>query len=476
MLIIDRRQPIPQQVVVDIRDRIARGGLAPGDPLPATRVLARDLGISRGSVVAAYDQLVAEGFLIATHGGTRVNPKLPGPQPRRRAVARAATKTSPPTELKPGAPVTGVLTTGLWRSAWRAAAADPRPHPASGSAELRELLATHIRRTRQVDVDPAHILVTAGARDGLRLALSAIGGCEGDLSAGALAIEEPGYPSLIGIARALGWRTVPVDTTAFRDVQGSPELPTGTQAVLVTPNHQFPWGERMPAGQRLSLLAAARRAGAMIIEDDYDAELRSAPAPLLSLDPRERVVMLGSFAKTLSPAVGLGYLVAPEDVTTRMRPLCVPVSGIVQDAMTRFLSQDGLRRHVAQARRIERKRRELFTEVFPEGVPMEGGLHAVVLLAPQADEADAVAACHRAGLGVAAISTYWASPGAPVGPGVVLGLGARTPAYLQELLLRLRKVLVPFCLQSPPERACQGFCPPAAEPVSSPPAVAPSSV
>ncbi|MBW3069003.1 PLP-dependent aminotransferase family protein [Actinomyces sp. 594] len=454
-VLIDRRQPLPQQVVVDIRGRVARGELAPGDPLPATRALARELGISRGSVVTAYEQLVAEGFLTATHGGTRVNPELPRPVPQRRARASGTPAPSQASELRPGAPVTGVLTTGLWRAVWRAAAADPRPHPASGSAELRELLATHIRRTRQVDVDPARILVTAGARDGLRLALSVLGGRGGASGAGVLAVEEPGYPSLTGIPRALGWRTVPIDTTAFRDASASPSLPAGTQAVLVTPNHQFPWGERMPAGQRLSLLAAARRAGAMIVEDDYDAELRSAPAPLLSLDSGEQVIMLGSFAKTLSPAVGLGYLVAPEEAVARMRPLCVPVSGIVQDAMTRFLAQDGLRRHVARARRIERQRRALFTEVFPEGVPMEGGLHAVVLLAPHADEAGAVDACHRAGLGVSGISAYWVSPRASAGPGVVLGLGARTPEHLRELLVRLREVLTPFGLRPRSGRAAR---------------------
>ncbi|RAX19123.1 PLP-dependent aminotransferase family protein [Actinomyces sp. Z5] len=454
-VIIDHGRPLPQQVVVDIRGRVARGELAPGDPLPATRLLARELGISRGSVVTAYEQLVAEGFLTATHGGTRVNPELPRPLPQRRARPAGAPADFQPTELRPGAPVTGVLTTGLWRSAWRAAAADPRPHPASGSAELRELLATHIRRARQVDVDPERILVTAGARDGLRLALGALGGRGGVSGTGTLAVEEPGYPSLTGIPRALGWRTVPVDTAAFREAPTSPALPAGAQAVLVTPNHQFPWGERMPAGQRLSLLGAARRAEAMIIEDDYDAELRSTPAPLLSLDPGERVIMLGSFAKTLSPAVGLGYLVAPAPLLERMRPLCVPVSGIVQDAMTRFLAQDGLRRHVARARRIERQRRALFTEVFPEGVPMEGGLHAVVLLAPQADEAGAVAACHRAGLGVAGMSAYWASPGAAAGPGVVLGLGARTPERLRELLVRLREALTPYGPRPRPERAAR---------------------
>ena len=429
---IDRSRSIPVQIVEDIRSRITDSRLAPGDPLPSTRVLARELGISRGSVVSAYEQLTGEGLLVAGPGGTRVDPSLrvptaptAGPEPGVRSAPLQG-------DLRPGAPAAGPLTTALWRSAWRAAAARPTAHPPLGSERLRTLIAEHVRLTRSIRVDPRDVVVTSGARDGLRLILAAHG------RPGRLAVEDPGYHSLRQVPRAMGWRLQPVDA----DAAGMSARPAAVPAdvLLVTPNHQFPTGTQMPASRRFALLEAASRAGALVVEDDYDSELRSTHPPLLALDSEGRVAMLGSFSKTLTPALALGYLIVPPSLRERVADLCLPVSGLVQDAVARYIEAGGLRRHTARMRREYRARRAAFVDLFPEGVPMEGGLHAVIPLPAGADEDRVVARCRRRGLAVEGMAGYW-SARRPRASGVVLGLGTGSLERLRERLAVLRRAI-----------------------------------
>lgn len=210
--------------------------------------------------------------------------------------------------------------------------------------------------------------------------------------------------------------------------------------LLVTPNHQFPTGTQMPASRRFALLEAARRTGALVIEDDYDSELRSTHPPLLALDTEGRVAMLGSFAKTLTPALALGYLIVPPALRDRVADLCLPTSGLVQDAVARYMEAGGLRRHTARMRKEYRARRAAFIDLFPEGVPMEGGLHAVVPLRADADEDRVVARCRARGLGVTGMADYW-SARRPRTPGIVLGLGTGSLDRLRERLAVLRRTI-----------------------------------
>lgn len=417
---------IPRDIAAEVRDRIASGELRPGDALASTRVEASRRRVARGSVVAAYEQLIGEGYLVATHGGTRVNPRLPvapanpvlaGPRPRSTGV---------PELLRPGVPNSLGLTSTLWRSAWRSAAADPRAYPVPGSPRLREQLAEHLRVTRSVVVDPESILITSGARDGLRQLLSAV--------PGRVAVEDPGYPTLHRVPRALG-RKVHAARVDDQGIRLDALAAIDPSVVLVMPNHQYPTGRQMSAPRRFELLEWAKSSGAVIVEDDYDSELRRADPALAALDLGGRVGMLGSFAKTLSPALGLGYLLVPESVREQIVELGTPVSGIVQDAMSNFLAGDGLRRHTARMRREYDRRRRLFAEIFPEGTPMDGGLHAVIEVA---DERRAVARARAAGFGVSGLGDYWSSAGQP---GVVVGLGAHSDERLRELLVKLRNVL-----------------------------------
>ena len=420
---IDRRRPVPVQIVEDIRSRIMDARLAPGDRLPSTRVLARQLGISRGSVVSAYEQLAGEGFLLAGRGGTRVDPQLRVPDGPTVPPARTGRPAHVDGDLRPGALATGPLTGSLWRSCWRAAAAHPVSHPCAGSQRLRALVAEHVRVTRSVNVSWQDVVITSGARDGLRLILSALG------RPGTLAVEDPGYLSLRGVPRAMGWQLLPVPAEAV------PDRPV--DALLVTPNHQFPTGAQMPAARRLNLLQWAASSGSLVIEDDYDCELRSTHPPLLALDTRGRVAMLGSFSATLTPALALGYLVVPRSLHEAVAVLSLPVSGLVQDAVAGFMEADGLRRHTARMRREYRRRRHVFTGIFPEGLPMESGLRAVVPLPDDVDEHRVVARCRSRGLAVQGMGDYWSIP-QEHRPGIVLGLGTGSLERLRERLVVLR--------------------------------------
>ncbi|MFI7483932.1 PLP-dependent aminotransferase family protein [Kocuria sp. M1R5S2] len=484
---VDRADPapLPAQLVQQLRELVVSGALRPGDPLPSTRGLAARLGISRGSVVTAYDQLHGEGYLHATNGATVVHPDLarsrveppaarPGPvrspAPPRRARAR------PVIDLTPGRPDTARLATPQWRAAWRdaAAAAGTAAPPPQGSRELREQIVEHLRLMRGVVRDPADLFVTAGARDGLQLLLGVLGAHAGRRLR--VAVEDPGYPSLRRVPERLGHEVlpVPIDDHGLDPAHlpsgawsgaGRWEVERAPDAVVVTPSHQYPLGASMPAARRLELLAWARAQDALVVEDDYDSELRYVGEPLPALASLDRppgavpeppapgrllgtgghVATLGSFTKVLAPGLGVGYLLAPpalrEELLWLRTDLGNPASAVVQDAMARFLAGGGLRRHTARMRREYRRRRDLLTGALRDvegvrAVPMDGGLHAVLEFTGEVplDEQDVVARAAAAGVRVAALGSYWAHGAGGGRRGVVVGFGATGAAPEGEAL------------------------------------------
>ena len=491
---------LPGRIVEEVRARIAAGSLRPGDRLDSTRVAAARHGVSRGTVVAAYEQLTGEGYLVTSRSGTRVNPRLPNlsltPVPgaappqtadsaqpgddfsRGEAPARSATPpgrgtgAAAPLLLTPGVPDTAPLTSTAWRRAWRSAAADPcLGYSAPGSPRLVAAIAEHVRLSRSIAA--GHVVVTAGARDGMRLVLSALAarGADAPTRRLTVAVENPGYPSLRAVPERLGHRVVPVGVNAGGvDLAALDALRPIPDAVLVTPSHQYPLGAAMSAERRFALLRWAARAGVVVIEDDYDSELRyvGEPLPALAgLDTTGSVVTLGSFAKNLSPGLGLGFLVVPERLRAGVLAAAkagTPVSGIVQDAAANFLIEGGLRRHTARMRRAYRRRRDIFVDVFadylaapgavpgapadaPAGTvtarPMDGGLHAVLLFAGGAGvESRVVTAARAVGLGVTALSDYWRlAPGQEGIAGVVVGIGTGGEERLRAGLVRLRSCI-----------------------------------
>lgn len=432
---------IPATIVADIRARLESGSLTPGDRLPSTRALADELGVSRGSVVSAYEQLEGEGILLASRSGSRIHPALVDTAQPSSPRSPSPITPSPPSLLRPGAPLEA-LTSSAWRAAWRAAVAEPHAYPSPGSPRLRYLLAEHLRLTRAVSIDPERILITAGARDGLRATLAALAasaqtGQTQTSHPHRLAVEDPGFGSLRAVPASIGWDAMPV-TTDGEGLSPAALYVLAPAAALVTPNHQFPFGLQMPASRRRELVEWRRATpGALLIEDDYDSELRATHPALVALDPTG-TALLGSFAKTLTPALGLGYVIAPPGLHAAIEARLIPVSGIAQDALSNFLAADGLRLHTARMRREYKHRRGLFERIFPEGRTMDGGLGAIIPLSDD-DETTALARARHAGLAVESLGQYWSGRGRR--PGIVVGLGAGSREKLSAALSQLRQTI-----------------------------------
>ena len=426
---------LPEQLAEQLRGLITAQVLAPGDPVPSSRALAEHLRLSRGSVVAAYDQLLAEGYLSASAGrGTGGNPLLRRVHPPSLPSIRPVTaEPGGGLDLRPGRPWTGELVGPAWKAAWRQAANGPADTqaPALGLPELRSAWAEHLRRMRAVVRDPAQIAVTAGGREGLALILLALGGGRG-LRFG---VEDPGYPSLRRVPERFGATVVPLPVDEHGLVTDA--LPTGAHApevLLVTPSHQYPLGGSLPIDRRQELLEWAQENRVVLIEDDYDSELRYTSQPLPALaaldDPATgRVVLLGTLSKTLTPALATGFLALPEwlvpAVADVRADLGQPLGLIAQRAMAEYLASGALRLHTQRMRQRYRRLRAQVVAALRDRpglrvYPMDGGLHAVVETVR--DETAVVSELAARGVQVSPLSQYWSS--STKHRGIVFGFGA----------------------------------------------------
>ncbi|WIM68194.1 PLP-dependent aminotransferase family protein [Corynebacterium breve] len=425
---------LPLRIAAEIRTAVAKGALLPGDPVESTRQAARRLGCSRGTVVNAYEQLIAEGYLVAEAGsGTRINPELttlhptPSSLPESKPIEPSAL-----TELTPGRPDVSGIITPEWRAAWREAASHPpTPTDPLGSMPFRREIANHLRLMRGLIVDPARVVVTAGAREGLALFLRA-------LRISSVGVETPGYPSLRRVPEVLGCNVVEVPV----DESGVTAPRSSLEALLVTPSHQYPLGGSMPAARRTELVAWARDNDAWLIEDDFDSELRYVghPLPALAALAPEKTVLLGTFSSVISPALACGYLVVPEQTLPSVAQIRAilgqPASAITQEALAQFLASGALRRHTGRMRKAYQRRRDVLTGALDDCpnlqlVPVVGGLHAVIRCL-DVDASDVVARCAAQGIGITALQDYWAGVGAD--NGLVLGFGQLDDEHLRFAL------------------------------------------
>jgi GntR family transcriptional regulator/MocR family aminotransferase len=415
--------PIGDQIHASLRQAIVDGRLAPGQRLPSGRDLAAQLGVARGTIRVAYDRLAAENLVFgAGPAGTRVCARPRAGQ----AVDEApidgplATFTRPfssiPLPFQMGVPAHDAFPAKLWaRMRTRAvradaitytAYADPRGEPA-----LRAQIASHLAISRQMHCHPDQIIVTGGYRQGLLLALTAL------RAHGRKAwIEEPGYPlgrrglELIGAML----EPVPVDAEGLRVEDGIARAPDAMLA-LVTPGQHAPLGVPLSRARRHALLDWAVSSDAWIIEDDYLGELqldgRAVPA-LASGAGAERVVHLGSFSKTLSPALGLGFVVAPRLLAERL----VEVAAILapapnrttQLAVTEFLSDGHFLRHLRQMKALYAERRSLALTHISRFLPgtLTAGLGVIAPLPQSVDDIAVVRIARAHGLAPSALSAW----------------------------------------------------------------------
>ncbi|WP_180358008.1 PLP-dependent aminotransferase family protein [Streptomyces sp. NP160] len=448
--------PLQLQLADALRAAVREHRLPPGAQVPATRRLAEQLGVSRATVTAAYEQLVGEGFLEARHGsGTRVSGHLgalPTPRTAEAGPRHRAAQHPGAVDLRPGRPDTSRLADTAWRSAWRAAALadvpDGEPPPA-GLVPLREQVAAHLRAARGLDADPADVVITAGTGDGLALVAHVLRAPAGDDGGRTprVVVEDPGYPSSARCLRRLGAQLVPVDVDD--DGLRVERVPADADAVLVTPSHQYPWGGVLPLERRVALLARAREAGAVVVEDDYDGEFRygAAPLPALASLAPDLVVHLGTFSKVLSPWLRAGYLLAPptlrEALADVRRDLGAPVSGVLQRALSAHLAGGGLRRHVARVRRDHAHRRDLLQRLLAQHPHLRArgaaaGLHLVVELPAGTDAAVVLERVQADGFLLADLAAY-AVARTDLPPALVLGYGAATLGELRGAVAALAR-------------------------------------
>ena len=413
-----------------LRDAVRSGRLAPGTRLPPYRSLAADLGVARNTVADAYAELVAEGWLTARQGsGTRVaertrplrtadrprpphiavHPEKPAPAEPPHSHARATRH-----DLRQGTPDASAFPRTAWLASYRRALQQaPNEvfgpgHPA-GRPELRAALAEYLARARGVRTEPDRIVVCSGFAHALRLLF---GG--GRVLRGPLAVEAYGLPFHRELLAAEDVRTVPlpIDDRGARVDRLARE-----RAVLLTPAHQFPTGGPLHAERRAAVVDWARARGGVVLEDDYDGEFRYDRKPvgaLQSLDP-ERVILIGSVSKSLSPAVRLGWMVLPEryvgDVLAAKGEREAWASVLDQLALADLIVSGSYDRHVRRMRQRYRARRDRLVAALAERAPhievggVAAGLHAVLRL-PRGTERSAVRAAARQGVALDGLAEF----------------------------------------------------------------------
>jgi len=496
---LDRRQGLTRQLYQALRQRVLDGRLVGGTRLPASRDLAAALSISRNSVVRAYDQLYAEGFIegrvgdgtyvaqlpttsgpakklstkLSTGFSTGLSPglstnraNLPGISSSKvihiPAMGRLENNhlplppTGPPRAFRVGVPAFDLFPFDVWAKLnaafWRKpdlqqlCYGDP-----AGDERLRGLIAAYLRSSRGMQCTAEQIVITSGAQQGISLCAQLLVE-PGDT----VAIENPGYRAA-GHAFAIAGAKLHgvavdaegIDCTVLNGLNDC-------RLAYVTPSHQYPIGVVMSLARRLELLAWAERSGGWIIEDDYDGEYRysGAPlAPLAALDRSGRVLYVGTFGKVAFPALRLGYLVLPEglvDALARRRAVDVRHSEVsTQAVMAEFMAAGHFQRHIRRMRRAALSRRNALLAGWPADVPGVGnlpsitaGLHLTVRVDGLAREGELLAQASAVDVEVNGLSSYWL-PNSSTPPdqraGLVLGFAAVPEAAIADALGRLRK-------------------------------------
>lgn len=481
---------ITHKIYEAIRGQIASGRLGPGARLPSTRSLAAEWGVSRTTVTAAYEQLIAEGYLETRQGARArvaqgLGPQATAPGPATPTGAshrlsafgqRLADFPLPPVsdrdrliaDFRYGDLAAADFPLLAWRNAvggallrrrTRLRYGDPR-----GSPDLRRALQGYLWRARGLRCEPDQIVVVNGSQQGLDLCARLL------LDPGdQVAMEDPGYDLAHRVFQAAGAEVVPVavDGEGMRVAK----LPIARLA-YATPSHQFPLGAVLSAGRRRDLLAWAQRTDAYVVEDDYDGEYRYdiAPIPALqAMDDAGRTIYLGTVSKTLSPTLRLGYLVVPPALSVpfakakRLTDRHTP--GLEQEALATLIESGAYERHVRRVRRRNGERRAALltalSAVLGDAATVVGadaGLHVVVWLnrVPRSKERALVARAHASGLGVYPITPLYAPAPAAALPdtaGLVMGYASLDEQAIERGVRTLGEVLETFAADENAGRA-----------------------
>jgi GntR family transcriptional regulator/MocR family aminotransferase len=490
---LDETKVLYRQIYEAIKGRILGGALPTNSKMPSSRLLADRLGVSRNIVLLAYDQLMAEGYLVSRPGaGTFVGilpedflatttPSIANAGASSPAVTlsdyskRLGTRIQEPPfrfglprprakyDFRHGHPPIDLLPQKIWHRlvshrAARFGRDDVAYAPPQGDPELRESMSRYLSTYRGVISAPGRVVIVNGSQQALDL-LARILINPGD----SVVLEEPCYPGTRQAIAGLGARirSVEVDehglnTDKLNDIEGPVKL------ICVTPSHQYPTGAIMPLHRRLALIAYAKRVGAFILEDDYDSEFRYDARPekaVQGLDASDQVVYVGTFSKLLFPALRLGYVVLPEAL---VEPFAVAKSvsdrcsaPFMQGVISDFISEGHFERHLRRLRVEVSARRQYFIDLlranFGDGVRVAGSNAGVYLLAwfdrlATDALADAIADAAKLGVAVYAVDPCFTNS-RPPGAGLVMGYASMCPKDCAEGLRRLHRAFQPFLEQ-----------------------------
>ncbi len=466
------REGLQQQIYTAVRREILEGILAPDTRLPSSRSLADDLRVSRTTTLRAYEQLAAEGYLAAHHGsGTFVARELPDdlalqaaprraprtkhPQLSRRGGALVSIPGSarriagPPRPFRVGVPALDLFPLPLWsqivsRRLRSTTMAQLDYSDSAGFPALRAAIAEHVQTARGTRCAADQVFVVAGAQRGLQMTCAVL------LDPGARVwLEEPGYGGARSAFIGAGARIIPVRVDGDGlDVAAATRLAPDARMAYVTPSNQFPLGVPMSLSRRLALLKWASAAGAWVVEDDYDSEFRygTRPFPCLhGLDGDGRVIYVGTFAKSVFPALRLGFIIVPSDLRDKFwaarRTADVHPPLLEQMALADFIVGGHYARHLRRMRAAYLERLEALADAARRlcaGAlrlrPVQTGLHAVADL-DDVDEERVYEEARDRGIEVTPLGMYFI--GRRTANGVLLGFASTRPDSLRRGMERL---------------------------------------
>lgn len=417
-----------------LRDAIRTGRLRAGTVLPSSRALAADLGVARGTITGAYEQLIAEGWLMARPGSSTA--VAAGP-PSVEADASPDGADRPLHDFHPGLPSLDSFPRRAWTAALRRALADRPDHDIGdrspqGDDQLRVRMVEHLGRARGVVASPEDVVICSGYTQAFTLVAAALR----QRGAQAVAVEDPSHPFYRQTLASMGFEVVAVPG----DDQGLrlDKVPSHLDAIFVTPAHQFPSGVVLSPERRCQLVAHAAQHGALIFEDDFFGELRydgPSLAALQALDP-DNIAYAGSVSKSLTPGLRLGWLVAPalrRDIVADSQLATGRASALDQIAFSELLASGAFGRHIRRQRARYRERRGHLVAVLQQRVPrlrvhsLAAGLYVLLELPPGAsDEKEIVADAASQSIRILAVRDAWCHQPAPD----VLAIGfAASPAH-----------------------------------------------